>query len=170
MIPQGSTHISSRDSIWSLLEEEIAKFSPKAPVILTGGFNARTGSMPDYILHDSRECAHLPSDYIPDYHLARYSEDNVLNGYERNVLNLCKGSKLRIVNGRVGLDKGIEKYTCFTKRGNSVVDYVLASSWFLKSFYLFEVGALSEVSDYCSLLFKLRLKLEYKCQANPSIL
>ena len=92
--PQGSTHISSRDSIWNLLEKEIAKFSQKALVILTGDFNARTGSMPDYILHDSRECAHLPPDYIPDYPLARYSEDNVLNGYGRKLLNLCKGSKL----------------------------------------------------------------------------
>ena len=61
---------SIRDSIWSLLEEEIAKFAQKAQVILTGDFNARTGSMPDYILHDSRECAHLPPDYIPDYPLA----------------------------------------------------------------------------------------------------
>ena len=157
--PQGSTHISSRDSIWGLLEEEITKFSQKGPVILIGDFNARTGSMPDYILHDSLECTQLPPDYIPDCPLARYSEDNILNGYGRELLNLCQGSKLRIVNGRVGLDKGIGKYTCFTKRGKSVVDYVLASSEFLKSFYLFEVGALSEVSDHCPLLFELRLKV-----------
>ena len=57
--------------------------------------------MPDYILHDSLECAHLPPDYIPDYHLARYSEDNILNFYGRKIYT-------EFVQ-RVGLDKRIGK-------------------------------------------------------------
>ena len=48
------------------------------------------------------KCTQLPPDYIPDCPLARYSEDNILNGYGRELLNLCQGSKLGECKAFVG--------------------------------------------------------------------
>ena len=48
-----STHQSSRNNIWNLLEEEISKFSITGHILLTGDFNARTGLLPDYVSLDS---------------------------------------------------------------------------------------------------------------------
>ena len=152
--PKRSTHLSARDNIWNLLEEEIARYSQEGHLILAGDFNARIGTRQDFILHDSTYCTHLPPNYISDYPLTRISEDNTVNEYGRELLQLCKGSQLRIVNGRVGNDKGKGKYMCFTRHGNSVVDYVITSPDFVDSFHQFEVGTLSEISDHCPLLFE----------------
>ena len=51
--PETSTHQSSRNNIWNLLEEEISNFSIRGHILLTGDFNARTGLLPDYVNHDS---------------------------------------------------------------------------------------------------------------------
>jgi len=47
--PETSTHQSSRNSVWNILKEEIASFSNTGHILLTGYFNAPTGSLPDYL-------------------------------------------------------------------------------------------------------------------------
>ena len=42
-------------------------------------------------------------------------------------LEFCKGNSLFIVNGRVGKDKNIGRFTC---RNASVVDYYISSPYF----------------------------------------
>ena len=70
----------------------------------------------------------LPDEYIADAELQRFSEDN---GHVNNngllLLDFCKQTGLRIMNGRVGADQGIGKHTFVGSRGSSVVDYVLSS-------------------------------------------
>ena len=55
-------------------------------------------------------------------------------------MDLCKRTGLRILNGRIGSDKGVGKFTCHTHRGQSVVDYVLASTDSLQLFCFFDIG------------------------------
>ena len=69
--PETSTHQFSRNSVWNILEEEIATFSSIGHVLLTGDFNARTGSLPDYVNHDSALHIPLPPDYMVDTPLSR---------------------------------------------------------------------------------------------------
>ena len=57
--------------------------------------------------------------------LNRVSQDKVVNEHGNYLLNFCKASGLRIINGRIGNDGGIGKFTCVTENGCSVVDYVL---------------------------------------------
>ena len=151
--PDTSCHPASRDSLWSLLEEEIAAFSTTGHIILTGDFNARTGSLPDYVTYDSDSHIPLPPDYTADEPIPRMSEDKRVNSHGRELLELCVASQLRILNGRITPDKDRGVCTCFTPRGSSVVDYAAASVDLLGDFKHFQVEDISQYSDHCPLSF-----------------
>ena len=68
-----------------------------------------------------------------------------MNNNGRKLIELCKISDLKIVNGRVGRDKHIWNYTCYTSRGKSTIDYAVVSMDVFSSiddFYIY-------VSDKC---------------------
>ena len=87
---------------------------------------SRTSSKSDYVEAD--EVTHmsvLPDDYISDTQMPRFSEDEGhINSNGLLLLDFCKQTSLRIMNGRVGNDKGLGKFTFVGSRGSSVVDYV----------------------------------------------
>lgn len=122
---------------------------------MTGDFNARTGSLPDYVNHDSDLHIPLPPDYMVDTPIPRKSEDCVVNNYGRELLDLCIASRLRILNGRTRLDNNKGAFTCFTPRGASVVDYTIVSDDFLNYVSCFQVGDISSFSDHCPLYLHL---------------
>ena len=75
--------------------------------LVCGDFNARTSNFPDYVKDDTSEHIHvLPDDYLVDTPLGRVSEDRGFNRYGSHLLDFCKETGLRIVNGRVW--KGLE--------------------------------------------------------------
>ena len=51
--------------------------------------------------------------------------DNVVNRFGDHLLDLCKATEMRIVNGRIF--PNTDKMTCFTHNGESVVDYLISS-------------------------------------------
>ena len=57
------------------------------------------------------------------------------------------------MNGRVGNDKGVGRYTCITENGCSVVDHVLCKSDLMKYFNSFSVGEPNISSDHCVINF-----------------
>ena len=145
--PDTSCHPT--DSLWSLLEEEIAAFFTTGHIILTGDFNARTGSLPDYVTVDSDSHIPLPPDYIADEPIPRISEDKKIYSYGRELLELCIASQLRILNGRIIPDKDRGACTCFTPRGSGVVDYVVAGRpCSLGNFKHFQVEDISQYSNH----------------------
>ena len=98
--PTESTHLTSRDNLWNLLEEEIAYYQDKGHILLLGDFNARTASNFDYIELDSNNYVPLPDNYILDNLLPRVFQDTILNNYGKILLQLCIDCGLRIVNSR----------------------------------------------------------------------
>ena len=50
-----------------------------------------------------------------------------LNHNGKKLIELCKISDLKIVNGRIGTDKSFGNYTCHTTKGQSTIDYVVMS-------------------------------------------
>ena len=66
----------------------------------------------------------LPADYtvIGDTRSASENVTSPINEYCHKLLNLCSTTGLRIMNCRVGMDKGVGKYTCEAPNGSSVVD------------------------------------------------
>lgn len=65
------------------------------------------------------------------------------------MLEFCKRTGLRIMNGRIGNDNGIGRYTFVDDRCSSLVDYVLGSQVmfnYVKSFEVHEPNILSDHS------------------------
>ena len=121
--------------------------------MLCGDLNARTACRLDYV--DNDECSNvpLPEDYEPDMSLPRFSKDLVINKNGTNLLELCKASGLRIVNGRTDNDAGVGEFTYTNTNGRSVVDYLLCSEDMFSCITSFEVGSINEHSDHAALHF-----------------
>ena len=103
--------------------------------MLVGDFNARTGMLDDFVeVDDSIEELCLMDDYewtnifheygIP---LNRSNEDKVVNKNGRDLIKLCQITELKILNGRIGNDRGKGSFTCTTGMGNSTIDYAIGS-------------------------------------------
>ena len=122
-----------------------------------GDFDARVASLSDYVENDS--ASHLsvfPDDYVEDVSMARWSEDTGTNQYGSFLLDFCKQSGLRIVNGRFGQESG--KYTHLTNRGKSVIDYIISSQALFNQTGNFVVSDSNILSDHCLLSFSLNAK------------
>jgi hypothetical protein len=131
-------------------ENEISqKCSDNKYVFLSGDFNARTGTLKDFICSDPHlndlfdidnelqqqfdKYSILENLSIP---LQRVSMDNKTNMHGFRLIDLCKNNNLFILNGRLSSDKS--KGT-FTFRNKSVIDYVIASADCFKNIQHFEV-------------------------------
>ena len=78
--------------------------------------NARVKELPDMVMDDNSLHLPLPDDYILDEYLPRSSQDKNMNSNGPLLLEFCKQTNMRILNGRTGSDKGIGKFTCHTRR------------------------------------------------------
>ena len=76
--------------------------------------------------------------------------DLSINVQGRNLLDLCISNRLRILNGRHNSDSQ-GRYTCYTSRGCSVVDYVIVSANMQSRITNFCVATLKTCSDHCPL-------------------
>ena len=127
--PQSSSSYSN-EFLFDLLEDEHAHFLQSFPeyhFIITGDFNARTASEPDYLAYESMHVIGTDTDFDQnDIIPTRQSRDSEVNYYGKCLLEMCKASGLRIVNGRKSPQSSFN--TCINERGSSVVDYVLCNT------------------------------------------
>ena len=75
--------------------------------------------------------------------------DKEINKNEKKLIDMCKLSKLKILNGRMGRNRVIGNYTCCTSRGKIVVDYVITSVSFLRDVVIFMLMSLIYVCHMC---------------------
>jgi hypothetical protein len=132
LIPVNSSRQDTEDTdFFDRLLLDIAQFRISfgncVDIFVSGDFNARTADRPDYVSQEDTVYVPLPDDYIVDHDVTpRTSMDTKApNAHGYSLLDMCKSAQLRIVNGRVGNDINVGKYTCHTARGNSVVDYLI---------------------------------------------
>ena len=123
--PETSSYVNN--NIFEEIELCLSNFSCEN-VLLTGDYNARTGNLKDFIdgnendfsgdvrMTDSMEALHIEQN--------RFNMDKTFNAFGRNLIDMCASQSLLILNGRVGGDKGVGKFTC---KNASVVDYFIAS-------------------------------------------
>ena len=55
---------------------------------------------------------------------SRETVDNLVNEYGRSLIELCKATGINIMNGPIG---ATNTYTCYTGKGRSVIDCLLAN-------------------------------------------
>ena len=98
-----------------------------------------------------------------------HPKDNAkVNKHGKDLLSLCKAANLIICNGRLGLDKGVGKFTCFTSRGRGVVDYLVASHSSIEYISNFDIDPLRVESDHCPVVFTFKFKPEHRPSVHKS--
>lgn len=115
-------------NLLEMIEKDINdKYSPKGDIIITGDLNARTASVLDYIINDTT--THIPINndkyQVDQITERRVSGDKIVDSRGKELIDLCIGNQLRILNGRC-CDNTIGKYTCFKPKGSSVIDYLFS--------------------------------------------
>ena len=181
--PENSSYLDriNKDTtmIYSELEDDINEFSKIGDIFLMGDFNAYTNLDSDFVSQeDSDDIDHLPlpSDYICDEPMDRKNLDlRITNDSGVSLLNMCKGSSLRLLNGRVEGDKNghFTRYPLHSNLENlepSVIDYGIAhvdSFGMVKSF---KVHCLSTLSDHCCISLQINannfIQRQTSCQNN----
>ena len=139
------------DRLLNNIAEFKAKYSDNCSFILCGDMNARTGNLPDMITDNNNLHVPLPDDYIVDKCIPSVSQDKVVNSIGYLLLNFYKQSSLRILNGRLGNDKSVVRFTYNGHNGQSVVDYILVSNELLDTVSSFSVADQNILTDHCAL-------------------
>ena len=70
----------------------------------------------------------LPDEYVQDVNLRRCNIDQTVNEYGKILLDFCKMSELRQLNGRLGSDINIGKHTFVSSQGCSTIIIVLCKN------------------------------------------
>ena len=151
-----NTNTQNLETLYSNLLASIVKYSNLGHIIVQGDFNAYTNTSPDFVCHDDPGHIILDDHYTFDTCLPRNNVDMKRpNNSGKFLLELCKETGLRILNGRkVGDLDG--NFTCIRYNGCSVVDYTLVSCDLYNVIGCFEVHNFTPFSDHrlisCSML------------------
>ena len=141
----------SISTAFSQMERDIARFSKLGEIFLSGDFNARTGTLKDYICDDQPDkYIQNSNDYSIDlskHNTIRCNQDVKLNVRGRDLVDLCKSANLRICNGRTIGDL-CGDYTVIKARGRSVVDYTIVGKDFMKNIVHMKIGDPTYLSDH----------------------
>ena len=164
------THVF--DQINNDLADFHGRYGDNCQYMIVGDMNARTGEYKDYVDHDELNYIPVPEDYEVDEDVpARVSCDKKApDEFGYKLLDLCKTCSLRIVNGRIGSDKGIGNYTSVNSRGKSVIDYVLCKPDMFKWFCEFKIHDVCEWSDHCKLSLAVKTKCVPKANCKPGVI
>ena len=119
--PEKSVYFDNE--IFEELENDIISFSSKGKTMILGDFNARTSKLEDFVskngnnfITDASENCMLPKN--------RENFDNNINNHGRQLINICKNTDMRIINGRTKGDS-LGRPTFHGRNGTSVIDYII---------------------------------------------
>ena len=134
--------------MWDSLERDIEYFSVRGNVIVCGDFNARTGTLTDYIVMDNINNQYpLPLNYSQYQINSRCSMDRSVQKNGRRLADICIDNSICILNGRsLGDLRG--SFTCMSLQGSSVVDYFLCSHDIMKDIGMMTVQPFTQFSDH----------------------
>jgi exonuclease III len=150
--PASSSFTATRDDIFELLEDDIARYSKTGHCLICGDFNAKTAKNRDYCIDDDTFSVQHLNDYMCDTPIVRNNSDiHKVDTHGTKLLSLCKTSGFRILNGRCFGDY-FGRCTCYSYTGQpSTIDYMLTSVEFLDKIECFVVNEPCDKSIHCSL-------------------
>lgn len=145
---KSSYNVSGIEDTYEQLLADVTKYSRIGHIMVQGDVNAYTNTKPDFISFDVSSKNNSDRYYISDQFIPRNNLDRKpVNNSGKNLLNLCKESGLKILNGRkIGDIQG--NFTCITYNGCSVVDYMLASQDLLDLICTFNVHKFTALSNH----------------------
>lgn len=153
------------DETFDKLKQCIQEYSTKGKLVLMGDFNARTGSLNDFVELDQLSRVDndlLPSNYTEDIDLPfRENVDQIVNDQGKQLLHMCIESKLRILNGRI-LGDSLGYNTYFGPRGSSTIDYFIVSEDLFSDFDFINVCPPNELSDHSVIWCGMKMDATYE--------
>ncbi len=160
--PESSPYHKRRSDLFEILKSDVLTFSSQGRCIVLGDLNAYTNTQPDFISSDVQKLLPVPSDYVMDNPTSRANRDTrKANQNGSKLLDLCKETGLRVVNGRCFGDL-IGNFTHFPLTENpSVIDYMLVDEETLDLVNTFEVDDLTPFSDHCKISAQLKIAFSY---------
>jgi len=166
--PEGSTYTTEIDTLLQI-QQDITKFCNKGKGILMGDLNGHTQTQHDFNSFDSEnDPIPLPLNYSADANLERRNHDTrPADNRGKDILDLCKFSGMRIINGRkLGDTNG--KFTCYSKNAYipSVIDYLIVDKTLFSDINYFRVDSLTTLSDHCRIYFRLKADFYYETNRN----
>ena len=173
--PENSSYWRSQQfDPYAILETDIQLYQSSGNIILTGDFNARTGSLHDHLsdfsFGDEIEDITRGKDNILLDQLNRTERNNLdstVNSYGKSLISLCKSFNLRLLNGRTPGDS-TGNFTCFQYNGYSTVDYIVCDENLLPIIPFIEISPPTHLSDHshiscyvnCSIVTNSRIPTE----------
>jgi exonuclease III len=157
MSPASSTYFKKYDvDLYYELETQVAAYSTRGKVMVMGDLNSRTRTANDFITNDSLH--HSVSErlgcifaYDNDVCLPpRINPDKGHNEYGTRLINLCKATGLRILNGR-HKDGFANDFTFNGAQGLSMIDYLLTTIDMFDHVQRFIVCNFNTFSDHAPL-------------------
>ena len=141
--------------LFQQLEADINQYSQFAEIYVIGDLNSRVGRKNDFIENDIILTEFEDNSVCTDVPIRRLSMDSGSNKYGDCLLDLCKATGLRIVNGR--LFDNTHRMTCFTANGESLIDYILTREQNFSSFENVTVHEYNEFSNHAPISFSLKI-------------
>ena len=162
--PASSPYTNSLDyDIFQNLEEDISRFSNDGSIILAGDLNAKTGTERDFVsdLRDEHSPINDVDNYNFDKPLHRRNQDkHPVDNQGENFLNLCKNTRIRILNGRVRGDRlgKFTRYPLAARESPSTLDYIATDTKIFTEIQKFSVLQHLGLSDHECLSVSIKTK------------
>ena len=172
--PENSQFYNENDiDLYQRLENSICKYKSEGTIFIFGDFNSRIGMRDDVILNDDISDTVLDTlsaviDYRADENLSkRNSLDKQVNQFGRKLIDLCKTTGIRVVNGRHQGDP-CGNFSFYNARGTSLIDYLLTEGSQLSNVADFVTGQFNTFSDHSPVSFTLKFTVSRICDFKTS--
>ena len=160
--PATSPYTKSLDyEVFEKLEEEIIKYRVDGNVIVGGDLNAKTNIESDFVSDQLDD--HSPVNDVPLYKfdkaLDRQNRDkHQVDAYGQLLLNVCKNSQMRIVNGRTRGDRmgNFTRFPLSYRETPSTIDYMITDTEIFSNIKCFSVLPHLGLSDHECLSLSLK--------------
>ena len=140
---------------FDFVQPDISDFESIGALYIVGDWNSRVGSREDYICNDVHTMYLDDDDCVPHNTLVRASVDKVCHNVGVKLLDLCKSTCFRLVNGRLHRDcEGM--FTFANSNGASVIDYLLTREKHFSLISDFSICSFNEYSDHAVAYFSLK--------------
>ena len=164
--PENSVFYNRNDvDLFQILEDTTCKYMKENSTYVIGDLNSRCGIRDDFILNDVlsadtndslQNVIHYNSDSGSE---TRNSADKTVNQFGRKLIDYCKTTGMRIVNGK-HKDDPFGSVTFFSTLGISLIDYLLTDVNNIVNIKTFSSGVFNPFSDHspicCTIPFNLR--------------
>ena len=143
--PASSPYTNSLDyDIFQTLENDISKYSNDGNIILAGDFNAKTCVANDFVsdVNDKHSPVNNMDTYSFDEPLKRRNLDkHSVDTQGEKFLNLCKNTRIRILNGRTKGDRfgNFTRYPLAARESPNTLDYIATDTIIISKIETFNV-------------------------------